>query len=85
MYKRAGVLFSELLPYSRIQMGLFDGVNRNRSEKMMKTLDAINLKMGSGTLAYAATDLAGTRSWHTVFKKRSPFYTTDWNQIPVVM
>ena len=39
----------------------------------MKTLDAVNLKMGSGTLAYAATSLAGTGSWHTVFKKRFPF------------
>jgi hypothetical protein len=66
------------LTFTRIQMGLFDGRNRKRSEKLMKTLDAVNLKMGSGTLAYAATSLAGTGSWHTVFEKRSPFYTTDW-------
>ncbi|RPH49464.1 MAG: Y-family DNA polymerase [Desulfobacteraceae bacterium] len=82
MYKRAGVMFRDLLPDTRIQMGLFDCINRRRSEKLMKTLDAVNLKMGSGTLAYAATGLAGTRSWHMVFKKRSPSYTTDWNQIP---
>jgi DNA polymerase V len=85
MYKRAGVMFKDLLPGNRIQMELFDGRNRNRSEKLMKTLDAVNLKMGSGTLTYAATDLAGTRSWHTVFEKRSPFYTTDWSQIPEVL
>ena len=48
-------------------------------------LDGINLKMGSGTLTYAATGLAGTKSWHAVFEKRSPFYTTDWNQIPEVL
>jgi DNA polymerase V len=84
MYKRAGVMFRNLSHDTRIQMGLFDGINRERSEKLMKTLDAVNLKMGSGTLAYAATGLAGARSWHTVFKKRSPCYTTDWNQIPEV-
>jgi len=85
MYKRAGVMFRDLLPDTRIQMGLFDGINRNRSEKLMKTLDGINLKMGSGTLTYAATGLAGTKPWHTVFEKRSPFYTTDWNQILKVL
>ena len=85
MYKRAGVMFKDLLPDNRFQMGLFDGVNRKRSEKLMKTLDAVNLKMGSDTLAYAATGLAGTGSWQTVFEKRSPFYTTDWNQIPEVL
>ncbi|OQW99112.1 MAG: hypothetical protein BWK74_02950 [Desulfobacteraceae bacterium A6] len=84
MYKRAGVMFKDLLPDNRFQMGLFDGINRRRSEKLMKTLDAVNLKMGSGTLTYAATGLAGTGAWHPVFKKRSPFYTTDWNQIPEV-
>jgi len=84
MYKRAGVMFKDLFPDNRFQMGLFDGKNRKRSEKLMKTLDAVNLKMGSGTLTYAATGLAGTGAWHTVFKKRSPFYTTDWNQIPEV-
>jgi len=83
-YKRVGVMFRDLLPDTRIQMGLFDCINRKRPGKLMKTLDAVNLKMGSGTLAYAATGLAGTRSWHTVFKKRSPFYTTDWKQIPEV-
>ncbi|MDQ1331121.1 MAG: polymerase, partial [Thermodesulfobacteriota bacterium] len=85
MFKRAGVMFRDLLPDTRIQMGLFDDINRKRSEKLMKTLDAVNLKMGSGTLTYAATGLAGTNSWRTSFEKRSPFYTTDWNQIPEVI
>ncbi|MFO7667531.1 MAG: DUF4113 domain-containing protein, partial [Desulfobacterales bacterium] len=85
MYKRVGVMFRDLLPDTCIQIGLFDGKNRKRSENLMKALDAVNLKMGSGTLTYAATGLAGDSSWHTVFKKRSPFYTTDWNQIPKVL
>jgi hypothetical protein len=40
--------------------------------------------MDSGTLTYAATGLSGIKPWHTVFKKRSPFYTTDWSEIPEV-
>jgi DNA polymerase V len=84
MYKRAGVMFRNLLRDDGIQMGLFDSVDRKRSEKLMKTLDAVNLKMGSGTLTYAATGLSGIKPWHTVFKKRSPFYTTDWSEIPEV-
>ena len=84
MYKRVGVMLKDLIPDTRIQIGLFDDINRKHSVKLMETLDAVNLKMGSGTLTYAATGLAGVRSWNTVFKKRSPFYTTDWNQIPEV-
>ena len=78
-------MFRDLLPDNHIQMGLFDDINRKRSKKLMKTLDSVNLKMGSGTLTYAATGLAGAKSWHTAFKNRSPFYTTDWNQIPEVL
>ena len=77
-------MFKDLSRDTRIQMGLFDSRDRKRSEKLMKTLDAVNLKMGSGALTYAATGLAVTKPWHTVFEKRSPFYTTDWNQIPEV-
>ena len=50
LYKRVGVMFRDLLPDNSIQMGLFDDINRKRSEKLMKTLDAVNLKMGSGPL-----------------------------------
>ncbi len=85
LYKRTGVMFRDLLSENHIQTGLFDDINRKRSEKLMKTLDAVNLKMGHGTLTYAATGLAGPKSWHTAFEKRSPFYTTDWNQIPEVL
>lgn len=85
LYKRTGVMFRDLLPDNRIQMGLFDDINRKRSERLMKTLDAVNLKMGPGTLTYAATGLAGGKSWHTAFEKRSSFYTTDWSQIPEVL
>lgn len=84
MYKKAGIMFKDLIQNTRIQRGLFDTRDRIRSEKLMKTLDAVNLKMGSGTLVYAATGLADAGSWHTVFNKRSPFYTTNWNQIPEV-
>ncbi len=85
LYKRTGVMFRDLLSENHIQTGLFDDINRKRSEKLMKTLDAVNLKMGHGTLTYAATGLAGPKFWHTAFEKRSPFYTTDWNQIPEVL
>ncbi|MBU1054441.1 MAG: Y-family DNA polymerase [Proteobacteria bacterium] len=84
MYKKAGIMFKDLLHDTRIQMGLFDVRDRNRSEKLMKALDTVNLKMGSDTLVYAATGLAKAKPWHTVFEKRSPFYTTNWNQIPEV-
>ncbi|MBU3948161.1 MAG: Y-family DNA polymerase [Proteobacteria bacterium] len=84
MYKKAGIMFKDL-SRNCIQLSLFDKIDRKRSERLMQTLDSINLKMGSGTLAYAATAPGKTKSWHTVFEKRSPFYTTNWEQIPQVL
>ncbi len=84
MYKKAGIMFKDL-SRSCIQLSLFDKRDRKRSERLMQTLDAINLKMGSGTVSYAATAPGKVKSWHTVFEKRSPLYTTNWEQIPQVL
>ncbi|MEW6671276.1 MAG: Y-family DNA polymerase [Thermodesulfobacteriota bacterium] len=81
-YKRAGVMFKDLVSASRIQAGLFDDRDRRRSKKLMGVLDHINAQMGAGTLLYAAAGLGTGQPWRTVFKKRSPAYTTDWAQLP---
>ena len=41
----------------------------------------IKKKMGSDTLKYAATGLTNNQKWKTVFKRRSPSYTTNWDQL----
>lgn len=80
-YKKAGVMFTALVPASQVQPDLFDHQDRPRSKRLMAALDAVNDRWGAGTLEYAASGL--TKAWKTQFHRRSPAYTTDWNALPV--
>jgi DNA polymerase V len=80
-YKKAGVMFTALVPASQVQPDLFDRQDRPRSKRLMAALDAVNDRWGAGTLEYAASGL--TKAWKTQFHRRSPAYTTDWNALPV--
>lgn len=81
-YRKAGVMFTELIPSGQVQADLFDHQNRGRARKLMAALDLVNARFGSGTLQYASSGIE--RSWKTQFHKRSPAYTTDWKQLPLV-
>ena len=81
LYKKAGVMFKHLAPENQIQTDLFNYEDFKRSKKVMQTLDNVNKKIGSDTLKYAATGLNKNQKWKIVFKRRSPSYTTNWNQL----
>lgn len=81
-YKKAGVLLTGLVPASQIQTDLFDQHDWAQSKRLMAALDRINDRWGGGTLRYAATGLH--RAWTTQFHRRSPAYTTHWNELPLV-
>jgi len=79
-YKKAGVIFNDLIPYHQVQMNMFDNVNFNKSEKIMKAIDGINFSMGNGSVKFASE---GTdKHWVMKFEMRSPCYTTRWKDIP---
>jgi len=84
-YKKIGVIFQELYRETCYQAGLFDRIDRQKFKKIMISLDAVNKKMGTNTLKYAATGLKSSPKWQTVFNMRSPAYTTNWEQLPVVL
>ena len=81
LYKKAGVMFKDLVPENQTQANLFNCRDIERSKKLMKTLDYINKNQGPDTLKYAATGLTVNQRWKTVFKRRSPSYTTNWDQL----
>ncbi|MBT4482749.1 MAG: DUF4113 domain-containing protein [Candidatus Latescibacteria bacterium] len=65
-----------------MQADLFDTKDRDSSKRIMETLDRINARMGSGTLKYAAEGL--DKPWGMRVERRSPRYTTRWEELPLV-
>lgn len=81
-YKKSGVLLMGLQPKGTIQPGLFDDAGKQiRSDGLMHVMDAINRKMGKGSMTIAASGIR--QSWAMRRERMSPNYTTDWNELPV--
>ncbi len=49
---------------------------------MMEAVDRINDKWGRDTLCYGCTGLR--REWRSKRLMKSPAYTTEWKELPVV-
>lgn len=81
-YKKAGVSLSGLRPAAAPQGDLFSGYERQRSAKLMATLDAINKTWGMNTATFAGAGI--TQPWRMQSARRSPRYTTRWEELPVV-
>jgi len=81
LYKKAGVMFRDLVSETQVQTNFLDSIDRIHSNRIMQALDNINVKMGPSTLKYAAVGLRGNKKWQTVFDHRSQSYTTNWNQL----
>jgi DNA polymerase V len=80
-FKKCGVVLTGLVPESRVQRCLFDDVNREKSARLMRAVDAISAKMSS-PLRWAAEGLI--QDWQVKFKRRSRRFTTSWNELPEV-
>lgn len=84
-YHRANVLLYDLTGRDRWQPDLFgeadpEAVAAGRTR--LEAFDAVNARYGKGTLHYAAEDLS--QAWQPRQQSRSPRYTTDWDELPVV-
>ena len=52
--------------------------------KLMTTLDGLNQRFGSGTVLMASAGLAGERrAWVMKQERRTPAYTTCWEDIQI--
>jgi DNA polymerase V len=80
-YKKAGVLLYHLVDETKVQGNLFDTADREKSKRLMQTIDAINFR-GNCPIHWGAEGLL--KPWHTQFKHLSQKYTTRWDQLPKV-
>lgn len=93
-YLKAGVMLMDLRPAGLVQgeLDLFEEANRKglvegtpARPALMATVDALNLKFGRDSVRFgctsAATHGAELRSWATRQERRSPRYTTRWEEM----
>lgn len=83
-YKRSGVVLSEIVPDSNIQMNLFDPVMDREERKVLSgTIDDMNRRFGLKTVRLAVED-GESEHWKSKSEHRSPNYLTDINEILTV-
>lgn len=80
-YKKAGVVAMDIVPRSALHVSMFSAEDNERHHRLMQAIDNINHIAGKNavTIASAGNDKILTRSDY-----RSPRYTTDWNEIPII-
>ena len=86
-YAKAGVMLLDLSPAQRCQqeLSLEQEPQSSEREKLMRALDAINLRYGRGTLQLASAGLEGNgRLWTMRQERKTPGYTTRWEELALV-
>lgn len=82
LYKKAGVVLSLLETADPEQAGLFEDAGKKKLDRLMGALDKINAGR-PGALRYASAALS--RGWAPRCERRSPCFTTRWEDLPRVM
>jgi DNA polymerase V len=78
-YQKAGVILMEIRPSQIQQTDLFAPLPDPRRQKLMQAMDAINRDYGSSRVKLGAEGL--TKNWTMRQDKRSPCWTTRWNEL----
>lgn len=82
-YHKCGVMLLDLTPKQIQQQHWLTPPSSTRIDHLMKTLDDINQRLGANMVFHGAQ---GTKQhWEMRSDKRSPRYTTQWNELPYVV
>lgn len=86
-YSKAGVCLLDIAPLTSVtqQMPLFDsnGADKtaSRSARAMLAMDSVNQRYGRSTLVPACALQESGAAWTMRQERKTPCYTTDWEQI----
>ena len=80
-FKRAGVMLLDLVDAAHAPRSLFDH-HDPKDDKLIEAFDQINRRQGPGSINFGTAGQAS--AWHSASAYRSPRYTTEWSDIPVV-
>jgi DNA polymerase V len=78
LYKKAGVIVTEIIPANQKQFHLFDDENP-KFQKLMEVMDAYHEKVGERKIKLASQDLK--RTWKMKQNYLSKRYTTNFNEL----
>jgi DNA polymerase V len=82
-YQKCGVMLMDLSPATYHRRDLFDTRDQVRQARLMRALDRLNADHGARTVHFG--NLGGSRpAWAMRQEFRSPRYTTQWTELPVV-
>lgn len=82
-YQKAGVMLMELVPVGGQQRELFGNSDGDtKASNLMTALDSINKKYSKGTVKLASEGV--DKKWVMRRGFKSPNYTGDWAELPVV-
>ena len=83
-YRKAGVMLTGIVKQGYKPQDLFSSLTPAKEDKpLMAALDKINGKWGRWTIQYGMTT-AEDRPWSMQQALKSPAYTTNWHELPVV-
>lgn len=84
-YAKAGVMLLDLWPEELHQgeLDLGDEPGGRDKGRLMSAVDAVNRRFGRGTLSAGSVGRQQGEAWHSRFDRRTPCYTTRWEDIPL--
>jgi DNA polymerase V len=81
-YKKAGIVLHGLMRPELAQADLFDPVDRTRAGRLMAALDGVQSRHGTAALHYGFAAPQGKEPWRARADRRTPRYTTRWEELP---
>lgn len=82
-YRKAGVVLAGIVSQGYRQQELFSRLEVKEDKPLMAALDRINSQWGRNIIQYGMTT-ATDRPWSMQQSRKSPAYTTNWQELPVV-
>jgi DNA polymerase V len=80
-YKKAGIMLSEISPVTRRQGDLLEPETTSNAQ-LMQALDKLNQRYGRGTVKVSTQ--GAFKGWQMRQERKSPNYTTAWDEVPLV-
>jgi len=80
-YKKAGIMLGDISPISIVQGDLLEPLVTD-DNRLMKAIDGLNTRFGRSTIKVSTGGMR--KEWGMRQERKSPNYTTDWQDLPVV-